>query len=244
MHRRLHPGSDRIDLVDMVFEEERTPEGRPWFMFNMVASIDGATAVAGGSSALNDPDDKELFAALRTVPDMILVGAGTVRAENYRPVTLDEGRRSRRAEHGLEPTPRLAIVSGALSVTPDMRVFGDPEHMPLVLTGNDVPSERVDALAGKAEVVQLPTLDPASIVSGLGDPTVVLCEGGPTLNGQLMSAGYVDEVNLTISPLVAVGESHRIAHGEDLRVPMEMRLLRTLVGDRALFLRYVRADQP
>ena len=240
MLRRLHEASGTIDLLDMVFAEERSSDDGPWVMFNMVASVDGATAVEGGSSALNDPDDKALFAALRAVPDVILVGAGTIRAENYGPVSLDEERRARRIDHGLSPAPRLAIATAGLSVEPDMKVFEDPGHKPLIITSDEVSSDRIEVFEGRADVVQLADLDAASILDSLGDPAVVLCEGGPTLNGQLIADGFIHEMNLTIAPMVAVGESYRIAHGEELLPPAEMRLARTLVGDRSLFLRYVR----
>lgn len=241
MLRHLHEGSSAVDPLDMVFAEERSAPGRPWLMYNMIASIDGATAVQGGSTALNDDDDKALFAALRAVPDVILVGASTVRAENYGPVALDEKRRSRRVEHGLAPTPRLAIATATLSVDPDMRVFDDPEHRPMIITGADVDSSRVEAFAERADVVQLGDLGPRSMLEALGDPAVVLCEGGPTLNGQLIADGQIDEMNLTLSPMMVVGESQRIAHGGELLPPADMRLARVLRGDRALFLRFVRA---
>lgn len=240
MLKRLHEASGPVDVLDMVFSEDRSTDQPPWVMFNMVSSVDGATAVQGGSSALNDEDDKELFAALRAIPDVILVGAGTVRAENYGPVILDEKRRSRRVEHGLSPAPRLAIATATLSLEPDMRVFEDPEHRPLILTGEEVSPSRLDLFEERADIVQLAELGPASIIRSLGEPSVVLCEGGPTLNGQLIADGFLDEMNLTISPKMAVGESRRIAHGKELLPPADMKLVRTLVGDRALFLRYVK----
>lgn len=242
MLRHLHAASGPVDAEDMVFSEERQAAGgSPWVMFNMVASVDGATAVEGGSSALNDEDDAALFAALRAVPDVILVGAGTVRAENYGPVTLDERRRARRVERGLDAVPRLAIATRTLSLEPDMRVFDDAERKPMLIVGDDVPGERLEEFSDRADIVQLPDLDAASIIACLGDPDVVLCEGGPSLNGQLIAAGFIDEMNLTLSPLVAVGQSDRIAHGDELHPPADMKLDRALGGDRALFLRYVRA---
>lgn len=241
MLRRLQPADEPIDLLELVFGDERGAPGRPWLIYNMVASVDGATAFQGGSSALNDEDDKSLFAALRAVPDVILAGAGTVRAEDYRPVTLDDTRRRARIERGLEPTPRLAIPTRLVDLDPGLRVFSDPDHKPLVITGEDAPQERVDAISDRADIVQLAELTPVSIVAALIDEGLILCEGGPTLNGQLMASGFVDEVLLTISPLVALGKSFRVAHGVELESPFEMRLDRALVGDRALFLRYLRA---
>lgn len=239
MHRRLREESEDVDLLDLVFADDRSVAGRPWVMFNMVASVDGATAVDGRSSALNDEDDKALFSALRAVPDAILVGAGTVRAEDYGPVGLDEDRRSRRVERGLAPTPKLAIATASLSLEPEMRVFGDPEHRPLIITSTDVDDEDLVRFEGRADIVQLDDLGTAPILGALGDVDVVLCEGGPTLNGQIIGDGYIDELNLTVSPLVAVGSSQRIAQG-DSRPPVDMRLDRSLRGEKSLFLRYVR----
>ena len=242
MLRHLHAASGPVDLLDMVFAEERGSDGRPWLMYNMVSSVDGATAVQGGSSALNDEDDKALFSALRALPDVILVGAATVRAENYGPVELDEQRKARRVRHGLAPIPRLAIATASLSVEPDMRVFADPDNRPTVITGQDVDSDRLAEISDVADVVQLGDLDPESIIASLGEPDTVLCEGGPTLNGQLISAGFIDEMNLTMSPMIAVGESRRIAHGNELSPPAEMELARILRGSRSLFLRYIRSS--
>lgn len=241
MLKRLQEASGPIELLDMVFSENRQRSDSPWFLYNMVASVDGATAVKGGSTALNDEDDKSLFAALRAVPDVIMAGAGTVRAENYGPVDLDEERRDRREEAGLSPTPTLAIPTRSLNLDPSMRVFGDPDHRPLIITGEDAPDHKVAELSEVADIRRLQSLDPHSIVDALGEPDVVLCEGGPSLNGQLISAGYIDEMRLTISPVLAVGESARAAHGDEMEPPAEMSLDSVLVGDRALFLRYVRA---
>lgn len=240
MLKHLHEASGPVNVLDMVFAEERGAEGRSWVMYNMVSSVDGATAVKGGSSALNDQDDKALFGALRAVPDVVLVGAATVRAEDYGPVLLDEERRARRVKHGLAPTPKLAIATASLSVEPDMRVFEDPDHRPTIITSESVDSSRIDDFKDRADVLQLAELDPQSILRSLGNPNIVLCEGGPTLNGQLIAAGFIDEMNLTMSPMVAVGESRRIAHGDELVPPAEMELVRVLRGSRSLFLRYVR----
>lgn len=241
MLKRLHEATGPIDILDMVFTEEREVSGAPpWFIYNMVSSVDGATAVKGGSTPLNDEDDKTLFAALRAVADVVLAGAGTVRAESYGPITLDEERRQRRVEVGLAPTPTLVIATRSLALDPEMRVFGDPTHQPVIVTGEDAPQDRVEALSDLADIRQIPQLDPDSIVAALGDVKVVLCEGGPTLNGQLISAGYINEMRLTLAPLLAVGESHRIAHGDELDPPAEMRLDSILKGDRSLFLRYVK----
>lgn len=211
-------------------------------MFNMVSSVDGATAVKGGSSALNDPDDKHLFHVLRTVADVILVGAGTVRAENYRPVSLDEERRAFRQARDRAAAPLLAIVSGRFDLDPEARVFSDPEYRPMVITSTEASPGKMALIGDAAEVVILPEITPEMIVGHLGAASIILCEGGPTLNGQFAASGLVDEMNLTIAPAVVAGSSHRVAFGEPLDPPMDMRLDRVLRGDHSLFLRYLRND--
>lgn len=211
-------------------------------MFNMVASVDGATAIEGSATPLNDPDDKTLFRALRSLPDMILVGAQTVRAEDYGPVRLDDDQIARRREEGLDDVPRLVVATRTADLDPDARLFSDEENPLLIVTGVDADPSRVEALEEVAEVAQLDDLSPASILDRLDDADVILCEGGPTLNGQFFASGLVDEVNLTIAPQVVSGPSARIAFGHTADPPLAMRLARLLIGDASLFLRYLRTD--
>jgi riboflavin biosynthesis pyrimidine reductase len=239
---RTEPGGEAVDPMEVQSGYVRGHEDHPWVMANFVATIDGATVVDGGSRAINDPDDKTMFAALRSVPDFIVVGAGTVRAENYRPVTLDAARRDARVEAGLEPTPHLVIVSGSLSLDPAARVFGDPEHRVTILTGSEAPAGKAAALSEVADVVRLRGTDATDVIHYLRMSRVVLCEGGPSLMGQFVSAGLVDEMALTISPMLVAGESPRLAHSQS-STQQEMRLDRVLYGDRSLFLRYLRASR-
>ena len=145
-----------------------------------------------------------------------------------------------RNEAGLEGEPRLAILTRSLDLDVGARVFADPKRRPLVVTQNDADEYRLAALSDVAETVQAPVLDGAGIVAALGEAKVILCEGGPTVNSQLITAGVVDEINLTVAPLFAMGESKRIAFGAELDPPTELKLDRALLGDRSLFLRYLR----
>jgi riboflavin biosynthesis pyrimidine reductase len=214
---------------------------RPWVMGNFVTTIDGAAVVDGGSTAINDEDDKTMFGAIRAVPDFILVGAETLRAENYHPLDLDEPRRQARVGAGLDEVPHLVVVTRSLDLAPDMPVFGNPRRRVTILTDGDAPAERADALAEVADVVRLKGTSPSDLVHYMRLARVILCEGGPSLMGQFIAAGLVDEMALTISPLLASGGSVRMAHGPAADPLVEMRLDRILYGDRALFLRYVRA---
>jgi riboflavin biosynthesis pyrimidine reductase len=229
-----------VEALNLYLNDDRSSTGRPWVLLNMVASLDGGTAVDGRSSSLGDHDDLEVFNAVRAVPDVILVGSGTVKAEDYRPVSLDEKRRERRLERGMAATPTLAIVTGRLSVDPEARVFSDPDHKPLIITGVHADPTRLMMLGDAADVAILDDLSPVAILDHLGAAGVVLLEGGPTLNGDFARAGLIDEINLTITPTVLSGESRRIVVGEAMDPPMHMKVDRVLHGDESLFIRYVR----
>ncbi|HEU5113264.1 MAG TPA: dihydrofolate reductase family protein [Acidimicrobiia bacterium] len=240
MLRRTESGEPVDDLVGLLMGDERKAEGRPWVVVNFISSADGGTAIAGKSSSLGDPDDKAVFQALRAVPDVILVGSGTVEAEDYRPVALDEERRERRLAAGLTEVPVLAIVSGRLSFDTEARVFSDPEHRPMVVTGPRADPVKLAMLGDSADVVILEDVTPAAILARLSAAKVILCEGGPTLVGQFVADRMIDELALTIAPLMIGGRSARIAHGETADPPVEMRLDRQLIGDRSLFMRYLK----
>jgi 5-amino-6-(5-phosphoribosylamino)uracil reductase len=241
MLRRSIAGEPVDDLIGLLLADERHVEGRPWVMVNFISSADGGTAIGGKSSALGDDDDKALFHAMRAVADVILVGSGTVEAEDYRPVTLDDERRERRVAAGLTAVPVLAIVSGRLGFDPEARVFSDPEHRPMVITGPEAEPAKLALIGDSADMVFLDDVTPASILDRLAAARLILCEGGPTLVGQFVSEHLVDELNLTIAPTMIGGRSARIAHGAPAEPPLDMRLDRALFGDRSLFLRYLRA---
>jgi 5-amino-6-(5-phosphoribosylamino)uracil reductase len=240
MLRKTVAGEPVEDLVGLLMADERRVEGRPWVMVNFISSADGGTALHGKSSGLGDEDDKTLFQAMRTVPDVIMVGSGTVEAEDYRPVTLDDERRERRLAAGLSEVPLLAIVSGRLGFDPEARVFSDPEHRPMVITGPDAEPAKLALLGDSADVVFLDEVTPARILERLGAAGIILCEGGPTLVGQLVAERTVDELNLTVAPTMISGRSARVAHGPPAEPPLDMRLDRAMFGDRSLFLRYLK----
>ena len=241
MLRRIDPAGLPVDdLLALYLSDRRQVEGRPWVALNFISSADGGTAIDGKSSRLGDEDDKAVFQALRSVPDIIMVGAGTVEAEDYRPVALDAARRERRVAAGLTEVPVLAIVSGRLSFDTERRVFSDPEHRPMVITGPEADPAKLAMLGDAADVIILEELTVTGILARLGAARVILCEGGPSLAGQFVAAGLVDELNLTISPKLVGGGSPRIAKGPAADPPIDMRLDRVLAGERSLFLRYLR----
>ncbi len=235
--------------MDLYHHDDRSTGGsRPWLLVNMVASADGGTTVDGVSAGLGGPADRRLLGTLRGLADVILVGAGTARAEGYRsPRTPEDRVAVLRATSGRPPRPRLAVVSAGLSLEPDAAMFtptagSDPR--PLVYTTGDAPADRRAALAGVAEVVTVGgggRVDVEGVVSDLGDrgAGVVLAEGGPSLNHQLVEAGLVDELNLTVSPLLTGGRADRILAGQSLGGPVALSLDRVLADEGFLFCRYL-----
>jgi riboflavin biosynthesis pyrimidine reductase len=232
--------SEPVDVLETLFSERREHQGKPWVMLNMIESVDGATALKGGATALNDEDDRALFLALRSVADVVLVGAQTVRSEALGPVRMSDEMTRYRREAGFSDPPRLAIITRSLDLDPTHRVFSDPSKRPIILTTEDADVSRLEAMRPVADVTQAPSLDGAGIVRSLGDARVILCEGGPTVNSHLIAGGVVDEINLTVAPMFTLGESKRVAFGPELDPTITLVLDRVFLGDRSLFLRYVR----
>ncbi len=247
--RQLLPTTvDDVDPLDLYLADERPhPADRPWLMANMVASVDGAIAIDGLSGGLGGEQDRVVFRALRASCDWIVAAAGTARAERYGiPRSTDTVAR-RRAEAGRVAAPRLAVVTASVDLDPGLPMFADrhrDEPPVVVLTGATPPGDQVAALDGLAEIVPLaaPHPTPELVLDELGrrGAGVVLAEGGPTFNGQLVSAGLVDEFCLTLSPQLVGGDSSRIVAGATGATPARLELARLLEADGVLFARYVR----
>ncbi len=195
-----------------------------------------------GRGELADDDDRAMFKALRAVPDIILVGAETARADDYGPIRLDGERIERRHAMGKPDLPKLAVISGHLKLDPAARLFSNPALPPIILTGGDAPADRLQALQSIADVVVLENLTIESVLHYF-ESGVILCEGGPGVNAQLAEVGAIDEFNLTVAPLIVGGASKRTAQGAPTQASRRMVLDRILAGDRSLFFRYLAARE-
>ncbi len=235
------------DLVGAIADEVRpAPPDRPWVLTNMIASLDGATEVDGRSGGLGRPVDGEVFAALRAVADVVIVGASTARAERYRRPRANPAAVAGRRARGQSDAPRLAIVSGSLSVPSDLPAFASSsadEPRPLLFTGSASPPERRSQLAEVADIdaAATPLVDPRWVLERLfaQGVRVVILEGGPALNGQFAASGCIDEWNLTVSPSLVSGPSARPAHGDPAVPPIEFTLHRLWLADGLVFGRWV-----
>lgn len=232
----------------------------PHLRVNFIASVDGAASHDGVSGPLNNEDDKKVFGILRMLADVVLVGAGTVREEGYGPMVLGRRAVAWRLENGLPEHPRFAIVSGRLDLDPASPIFTDAPVRPLVITQGSAEDDsgddagragvsvdrrvRLAALAEVADMIECGTgrLDPRAMVDALvarGLPQI-LSEGGPALLGALIEADAVDELCLTLAPVLEGGDATRITRG-GAQTTREMRLAHAFHSGDMLFLRYLRA---
>jgi len=214
---------------------------RPWVAVNMVTSADGAIAVEGRTKALGGDADRHLFHHLRSLADVILVGAQTVRAERYGPPRATDAQLEARRARGQTDYPRLAIVTRRLDLDFGARLFTEPTSRPIVIVPSEADAARVATAAPLADVLVAgeASVDLAEALGRL-DAGFVLCEGGPTLNGELARAGLVDELCLTISPQLVGGVTHGILGPARLPQARALDLVGTVEHEGSLFLRYRR----
>ncbi|OLR94992.1 pyrimidine reductase family protein [Actinokineospora bangkokensis] len=218
---------------------------RPWVQVNFVASADGAVAVDGLSDGLSSPGDKRVFALGRDLADVVLVGWGTARDEGYRGVKRKETRTGRRAARGLAEVPPVAVVTPRCSITPDSPLLTDTLVPSIVITTGAADRSARDAVADAgADVVVAgdDRLDLHRAMAALDERGLrrVCCEGGPRLFGDLVAADLVDQLCLTVAPLLAAGGAGRIATSDPVEVPRRMALASVLSDDGYLMLRYRR----
>ena len=209
---------------------------------NMIFSADGAAAFGGRAGPLSCPTDQHLLRILRGFADVVLVGAGTARAENYGPVRLTDAQRQRRHAEGRTAPPPIAVVSRSGELP--ARLFSEPGQPPILVTcarsparhdvGNGPPPEAI--VAGDDSV------DVSRAVELLREQDMghILCEGGPTLLDELVDAGAITEICVTLAPKLAGGQPVGVRRPARLSVPVAMRLEHALAYDDYLFLKYRR----
>jgi riboflavin biosynthesis pyrimidine reductase len=240
--RQLFPvAADPVDPGD-VYGDVPPADGRPGVRLNMIASIDGATSVDGLSGALGGPADRRVFFAMRAVTDVVLVAAGTVRAEGYGPAELPPETRDARQRQGQTPVPAIAVVSRTSNLDWRSPFFTAATVRPLVVTVASAPSEQRARAAEVADVVIAgeKDVDLSRALGAIADRGArsVLAEGGPSLNAQLAGAGLLDELCLTLSPSIVGGHAKRIVTGPALDPRSPLYLRSVCEDDGYLFLRY------
>jgi 5-amino-6-(5-phosphoribosylamino)uracil reductase len=222
---------------------------RIWLRANFIASLDGGATVGGTTGSLGGPGDRAVFSLLRELADVILVGAGTVRVEDYSGARPSIAARQRRHARGQSEVPQLALVTKSGRLDRDMPVFTRTEVPPLVCTCAAAVDHTRRDLAGLAEVIECSADDPdrvdeAAVLAALAERGLyrVLTEGGPMLFSSFVERHLLDDLCLTIAPSLVGGLAGRIATGPG-QVHTAMRCAHILTDDDGyLYTRYVKAD--
>lgn len=242
--RRLlpDPGPTTVEeQLDPYRPWEEPREDRPFVATNFAATVDGRAAIGGVSGPIGSSTDTEMLAGLRTRFDAVMIGAGTMRAENYgRPVGSRE-QRERRERLGLSHDPLMVIVSGRLDLPWDAPLFTEGAGRVLIVTSSEAePPETATPL----RVLRHDGLvDLGSALHHLREERGVralLCEGGPRLHSQLWAESLVDELFLTIAPRLTGADAPRILEGVPLTKIAELQLAWLLEHEGELFARYRR----
>jgi riboflavin biosynthesis pyrimidine reductase len=239
--RMLFPYRDEdVDPADAYADLPTHPD-RPAVRLNMIVSVDGGTSWNGVSGALGGAADKALFAVLRSFADVILVASGTMKAEEYGPAVMPPAVQEARRACGQAPAPRIAVVSRTCDFDWTAPFFTEAQARPVIVTVTAAPERNRAQAATVADVVIAgeDDVDLELALTELGGPgTHVLAEGGPTLNGALAQAGLLDELCVSLSPLLASGDAKRLIAGSTLDKLERLRLQSICEADDYLFLRY------
>jgi riboflavin biosynthesis pyrimidine reductase len=241
-----------VDLDDAALVElYRYPDdGRRRLRTNFISSLDGSVqGTDGRSGGIATPSDQHVFALHRALADAVVVGASTARAEGYRAVDLQPWQRELRASLGLAPLPALVVVTASARLDPAMAVPAEGDGGPVVVL----------TTSGKADAAVRPLRDAGIEVreegeeldlgaaldrlAGEGWPRL-LCEGGPGLHRALLAAGLVDELSLTLAPVVVGGEGLRSTSGAALDEELSFDLAFALHGDDGTLFTSYRARTP
>ena len=196
------------DYTTLTFPDP--PADRPYVIVNMVSSVDGRVVVEGTEKGLGSPRDQRLMRELRVHADVTINGAGTLRASGTSSRLGDAALEELRVARGLPRAPIAAVLSHSGDLPLDRLFFTARDFDAIVYLSADAPAARREAIeATGRRVVSLPTGDEVtamlSHMRGELGARLLLVEGGPTLNGALFDAGYVDEFFLTLGGVVVSG---------------------------------------
>lgn len=216
---------------------------------NMLASLDGAATDDGTSGGLAGPGDRAVFHRMRQEADVIVVGASTVRIENYSGAQMSATARQARQARGQAEVPPIAVVTHHADLEHDAKLFTRSEVPPLIITCRETVDDATHRFGDAAEVIdasgaQPDRVDLARALEILADRGLrrVLTEGGPSLLGLFIESDLLDELCVTIAPILVAGNARRIAGGTG-EAHTRMRRTHLLTDPQGfLYSRYVRAD--
>lgn len=230
------------ELDDLGIAEVYAYPRDTWLRANFVTSADGGAYVDGRSEGLSSPGDMRIFGILRVLADVVLVGAGTARIEEYKPARLRPA--LARLREGRPAAAPIALVTRSLDLDPAASLFTgpQPDARTIVITCETSPADRRAEIAKVADVIVAGETD-VDLAQGLSELAKrglgrVICEGGPHLLGSLAADGLLDELSLTFSPTLAGPGASRIIAGPALPAAETMSLASVLAEDGFLFCRY------
>lgn len=227
------------EALTALYDSTDIPQDRPRVQSNMVQSLDGKIAGADGlSGTISSPADKRVFAVLRALADVVVVGASTVREEGYTRLPARQRFAEARRARGQEPAPVLAIITGSGNLDVDHLTSAGSGRI-IVFTTSDDDEVLRRLRSSMSEVIRVDSADPHTVLDGLAQRGFkrALCEGGPSLLGEWAAAGAIDEMCVTTSPLLVGGDGPGILGRVELDSPAGLRLLSAVEGDSTLMLR-------
>jgi riboflavin-specific deaminase-like protein len=239
--RRLLPDPAEITVLDQLagfVPFESPPEHRPYLFTNFALTADGKATIDGRSGKIGSDTDTAMLVGLRTRADAVMIGSGTMRAESYGRVVSDPAKRELRESNGLSPDPLVVILAGGLDLPWDAPLFTAGTGKVLIFTASDAEppatATRVDVVRHQGKVDVVEAMRHLRTERGI---RAVLCEGGPTLHAELVTAGLVDELFITRAPKLAGGRGPEIFNGLGAR-ERDLELVWLLEDQGELYLRY------
>lgn len=240
--RRLIPDPGPTDLENELKTYrpfENPPDERPRVAVNMVTSLDGRAAIHGRSRELGSQADTEHLIGLRSRFDAVMIGGGTMRAERYGRIISRPEHRERRVANGLEADALAVIISGALDLPFDARLFTDGDGRVVIFTRENAAPETATPVELVSSAGRVDLAEALAHLRREEGVRALLCEGGPRVFGQLVAADLVDDFFLTINPVATGGVAPRILEGNlPDKARFELVSLSEAEGD--LFARYRR----
>ena len=203
------PDSTAPDYRGIAFPP--APAGRPYVISNMVTSVDGRAAIEGTERGLGSDADRRLMRELRMHADIVLTGAGTLRATGTSSRLGDPALEALRVARGKRERPIAAVLSASGNLPLDRAFFTARDFEAVVYLSDRAPAAVFEALLGTGRrVVMVPHDDAvAAMLRHMReelDATLLLLEGGPTLLGQFVTAGCLDECFVTLGPVIVGGD--------------------------------------
>ena len=213
-------------------------------MLNMIASSNGLATLDGLSGKLGGDEDREVFKTLRGMADFILVGLKTVLEERYNPPKLDNKLAAFRESSGKDRLPRVVVASNSLEIDPGIPLFASELYSPILVTSESSPLNKRQSLAKKYDIVLSgeERVDFMEAINALteGKGGIVLVEGGPSINKQLVAADLFDELCITVSPFHSNDASGELVTTDKSYPDGDMEEARRIEVNDYIFYRYLR----